>query len=90
LEAAAIPVLSELGEDEVMVCVVPHPGQGISAPDLADYCRQHMSKFMVPRYIRFVPAMPKTPTQKVQKYQLRETGVTSDTWDGETRQGNTR
>ena len=40
--------------------------------------------------IRFVPALPKTPTQKEQKYQLRETGVTSDTWDGETRLESTR
>ena len=90
LEAAAIPVRSELGEDEVMVCVVPHPDQGISAPELADYCGRHMAKFMVPRYIRFVPALPKTPTQKVQKYQLREEGVTSDTWDGEALRENTR
>jgi crotonobetaine/carnitine-CoA ligase len=90
LEAAAIPIRSELGEDEVMVCVVLRSHQGISAPDLAEYCGRHMAKFMVPRYIRFVPALPKTPTQKVQKYQLREAGVTSDTWDGESLRENTR
>ena len=43
---------------------------------------------MVRRYIRFVPALPKTPTRKVQKHRLREAGLTSDAWDGECRQEN--
>jgi carnitine-CoA ligase len=38
---------------------------------------------MVPRYIRFVEALPKTPTERVQKVKLRDEGVTADTWDRE-------
>ena len=39
---------------------------------------------MVPRYVRILPELPKTPTQKVQKNILRGQGVTADTWDRET------
>jgi crotonobetaine/carnitine-CoA ligase len=42
-----------------------------------------MPYFMVPRYIRFVHALPKTPTERVQKVPLREEGITADTFDRE-------
>ena len=32
---------------------------------------------------RFVPALPKTPTNKIQKSDLRAQGITADTWDRE-------
>jgi crotonobetaine/carnitine-CoA ligase len=42
-----------------------------------------MAYFMIPRYLRFMVEMPKTPTQRIRKVQLREEGVTPDTWDRE-------
>ena len=45
--------------------------------------RARMAHFMVPRYVRIVDALPKTPTAKVQKNLLREQGLTVDTWDRE-------
>jgi crotonobetaine/carnitine-CoA ligase len=83
LEAAATPVRSELGEDEVMVTVVMRNEARLSAEILIAHCERVMAKFMVPRYVRFVSALPKTPTEKVQKYLLRDQGVTADTWDRE-------
>lgn len=80
-ECAAIPVPSELGEDDVMICVVPKEAGGLSAPDLAAWCARHMAGFMVPRYYRLVAALPKTPTARVEKYRLRQEGVTADTYD---------
>jgi crotonobetaine/carnitine-CoA ligase len=38
---------------------------------------------MVPRYLRVVHDLPRTPTQKIEKHRLRATGVTADTWDRE-------
>ncbi len=81
LESAAIPVPSEVGEDEVMVCVVAKSNRILAPEALYEYCREHMADFMLPRYIRVLKEIPKTPTQKVQKYQLRGEGVTADTWD---------
>lgn len=82
-EAAAIAVPSELGEDEVMICVAPVPGKEIDPATLIRDLILRMTHFMVPRYVRILPQLPKTPTQKIQKHLLRAEGVTTDTWDRE-------
>ena len=50
---------------------------------LTEALRRRMPHFMVPRFIRIVPELPKTPTQKIQKHVLKQEGVTEDTWDRE-------
>jgi len=57
-----------------------------TAPDPAElthWLAERMPYFMVPRYIRFVDTLPKTPTERVQKVKLREEGITDDTFDRE-------
>jgi carnitine-CoA ligase len=84
-EAAAIGVKAGEGassEDEILVVAVPEG----AAPDpvaLTHWLAERMPYFMVPRYLRFVDALPKTPTERVQKVKLRDEGVTTDTWDRE-------
>ena len=82
-ECAAVAVPSELGEDEVLVAIVAQPGQQIDPKALVEYLVPRMAHFMIPRYIRVIPELPKTPTQKVQKHLIRSDGVTADTWDRE-------
>jgi len=83
LEAAAIAVPSEHGEDEVLAVVVAKPSAELKPHDLVHFLRQRLPTFMVPRFIRMVDALPKTPTSKVEKHRLRGEGVTADTWDRE-------
>ncbi len=47
------------------------------------FCIEELPRFMVPRYVRIVDALPKTPSQRIEKYRLREQGVTPDTFDRE-------
>lgn len=82
-EAAAVAVPSEFSEDEVMVIVAPVPGQKLEARQLAEFLIDTMPYFMVPRYIRILDELPKTPSAKVMKADLRKEGVTPDTWDRE-------
>ncbi|KZX53846.1 ATP-dependent acyl-CoA ligase [Erythrobacter sp. HI00D59] len=82
-EAAAVAVPSEFSEDEVMVIVAPVPGQKLEARQLAEFLIETMPYFMVPRYIRILDELPKTPSAKVMKADLRKEGVTPDTWDRE-------
>ncbi len=82
-EAAAVAVPSELGEDEVLVAVVAVPGKDLNPEHLIHHLIARMPHFMVPRYIRIVAELPKTPTQKVQKNLIRAEGVTGDAWDRE-------
>ena len=81
LACAVVGVPSELSEEEVLACVVPRPGAGLTPQALAEHCGQTLARFMVPRYFRLLPALPKTPTDKVEKFRLAEQGVTADTWD---------
>ncbi len=83
LEVAAVGIPSELGEEDLMVFVATRPGATLDGPGLIDYCRRRMAEFMVPRYVSFIEELPKTQTQKVQKYLLRKIGVTSGAWDRE-------
>ena len=78
-----MPVPSQLGEDEVLIVVAPVAGGQIESKELFDFLEPRMAHFMLPRYIRIVAELPKTPTQKVQKHLLKSDGVTADTWDRE-------
>jgi crotonobetaine/carnitine-CoA ligase len=82
-EVAAYPVPSDLGEDDVMVAVVRRDGASVTAEDLHAHCVTELPRFAVPTYIRFVDALPRTPTEKVEKYRLRSEGITPDTWRGQ-------
>ena len=81
LESAAVAVPSEYGEDEVKIVVVPRPGESVDPAQLVDYLGARMARFMVPRYVEIVDELPKTPTEKVRKVELRAAGVTATTWD---------
>ncbi len=81
LEVAAYGVPSELSEEEVMVAVVPRPGQAVDPADLVAHCERQMARHMVPRYVDVLDALPRTATEKVEKYRLVERGVTPTTWD---------
>jgi crotonobetaine/carnitine-CoA ligase len=83
LESAAYAIPSALGEDDVMVAVVLQPGAQVQPLEIMQYCEAHMAYFMMPRYLRFVSAFPKTGTERTIKYQLKAEGVTLDTWDRE-------
>jgi carnitine-CoA ligase len=83
LASAVFGVPSELGEEDVMACVVRRPGAALTAETLAAHCATRLARFMLPRYIRFVDALPRTPTDKIEKFRLQQTGVTADTWDHE-------
>ena len=84
LEAAVIAVPSELGEDEVMACIVLKENQIMDPEELIDWCRDHLANFKVPRYVQFRDSLPKTPTHRIAKYILkREEGLIESSHDME-------
>ena len=78
-----VGVPSELTEEEVLAIVQLHEGAELSPVELLDHCQDRMAHFAVPRYVRLVDAMPRTPSQRIEKYKLRAEGLTDDTWDRE-------
>lgn len=85
LEAAAVPIQSDMSEDEVGVFVVRRPGASFTEADLIDFCVPRMAKFMVPRFVRWSDGLPRTASQKIEKYKLRKVAAESTTgfWDRE-------
>jgi len=83
LESAVFAVPSELGEDDVKANIVLKPGENLLPEDVIKFCNERMAYFAVPRYLEFVCELPKTPTNRIEKYRLREAGITENTWDRE-------
>jgi len=81
--AAAFPVRSELAEDEVMAAIVRQPGSALDEVAIIRFCETRMPYFAVPRFLEFVDVLPATENGKIQKYKLRERGITDRTWDRE-------
>jgi crotonobetaine/carnitine-CoA ligase len=84
MEVAAVPAPSDMGEDEVVVFVVKAQSN-LTERDVIEYAIMHMAYYMVPRYVHFMDDLPKTPSEKVSKVDLREIAKTSynQMWDRE-------
>jgi crotonobetaine/carnitine-CoA ligase len=81
--AAAVAVPGDGGEDEVLAVLSPVPGAQLDPVALITFLQPRLANFMIPRYVRIMPELPLTPTQKIEKHVLRAQGVTPDTWDRE-------
>jgi crotonobetaine/carnitine-CoA ligase len=77
----AVPADEEGGEDEIKAVVVAAPGSTLDAEAVWAWCDEGLPYFAVPRYVEILPELPKTPTAKVRKTELREAGVTQGTSD---------
>ena len=64
--------------ETVLAVVVLKAGIAASASDLDAFCLQHIARFKRPKRYRFVDALPKNPTGKVLKRELREALRSSD------------
>ena len=83
LECAVVGVPSEMTEEDVLACIVLRSNANLEPDLLLDFCATKMARFMVPRYLRFMPELPKTPTDKVEKFRLQQEFGRAQKWDGE-------
>ena len=74
-----VPADVEAGEDEVLAVVVA--SSSVLPAQILDWCTGRIPAFAIPRYLRIVDALPKTPSEKVRKSALRDDGITADTYD---------
>ena len=72
-QVAVLAAPDEIREEEVLACVVPMagvtPGAALAAR-LFDWCMGRLAYYKAPGWILFVPSLPTTGTQKVQKAQI--------------------
>jgi crotonobetaine/carnitine-CoA ligase len=72
-EAAVVAVQAdeEGGEDEIKACLVLAEGASLDHEEFWAWCDERLPYFAVPRYLEVYEALPKTPTEKVMKKELR-------------------
>lgn len=84
-EAAAVGVPSEFeGDDDIKLCVVTRPQETFDPGQLLAHLARHLPHYMLPRYVECLSLLPRTPTNKVRKGELRARGTGADVWDRKT------
>ena len=59
-------------DDDIKIFVVRKAGSMLTGAELYAFLEPRVPVFMLPRYIEFIEELPRTPTQKVRKMDLRE------------------
>jgi carnitine-CoA ligase len=82
-EAAVVAVKAdeEGGEDEIKACLVLTPDGTLDAEAFWEWCDERLPYFAVPRYLEVYEALPKTPTEKVMKQELRKARPGAEVFD---------
>jgi carnitine-CoA ligase len=80
-EAAVVgvPADVEAGEDEVLAVVVV--SEPVEPAEILTWCEGKIPAFAIPRYLRIVDELPKTPSQKIRKAVLRDDALDGNTFD---------
>jgi crotonobetaine/carnitine-CoA ligase len=82
-EVAAHAAAEGVAEDNLKITVVLKEGASLTEEELCRWALDRVPHFAIPRYIEIRDELPRTPTNKIQKFQLRQEGVTERTWDRE-------
>jgi crotonobetaine/carnitine-CoA ligase len=75
----AVP--SELGEDDIKACIVLAQGHEPAIDELFAFFKATLPYYAVPRYVEYLEKLPVNQTMRVQKFALRERGITETTAD---------
>jgi len=81
LEVAVVGVPDDTWGEQVKAYVAFHEGKEASEVELIEWCRERLAHYKCPRAVEVVPALPRNPTGKVLKRDLR-----APHWDGRERQ----
>ena len=72
MESAVIGVPDDVMGEEVKAYIVLKDGMTATDLEVKEFCLTRLAKYKAPKYIEFVPALPKTTTGKILKRELRK------------------
>jgi crotonobetaine/carnitine-CoA ligase len=68
IDCAVVGVPDAVQGEEIKVIIV---GEGVSASHVREFLTTRVPRFMLPRYVEFMATIPKTETQKIQRFKLQ-------------------
>ena len=71
LEAAVVRRPDDRWGEVPIAFVVVRPGADPTSAELTEHCSQQLARFKVPKDVVFVDALPRNPSGKVLKRELR-------------------
>jgi fatty-acyl-CoA synthase len=74
-DVQVIGIPSEKYGEEVMAWIIPHEGVTLEAEAVQAFCHGQISRFKIPKFIKFVESFPTTVTGKVQKFVMRHMAI---------------
>jgi carnitine-CoA ligase len=82
-DVAVHAVPSPLTEDDLKITASRKEGATVTEEELFRWCIDQLPYFVLPRYIEFRDALPRSPVGRVLKRELRDEGATPSSWDVE-------
>lgn len=82
-QVAVHAVPSDLSEDDIKACVVLAEGEKPGPEELFEFFRTTLPYYAMPRYLEILDELPANVNGRVQKFRLRERGITESTLDFE-------
>lgn len=70
-DASVVGVSDDMFGESVAAFVELHPGKTLDAAEVIDYCRERISSYKKPKFVFFMPALPRNSMGKVLKAELR-------------------
>lgn len=71
LEAAVIGIPDEARGEEVKICVAPRSGETLAPQEIFSYVQERVARFKWPKEVAVLPELPKGPTGKILKRELK-------------------
>ncbi len=72
-EVAVIGIPDPKWVEAITAVIIPREGQEITEDEVFQHCREHLAPFKCPKVVLLVEELPKTPSGKILKRELRET-----------------
>ena len=76
MEAAVFSVTDERKGETVGAAVAPRPGEMLTGEEIIEHCQERLARYKVPKYVKIMDSLPKSPAGKILRRRLREMKIT--------------
>ena len=74
-DVQVVAVASPKYGEDVGAFIILKDGCELTREDVRDFCKNHIARYKIPRYVFFIKQFPMTGSGKIQKFRLREMAV---------------